>query len=93
MTLKINPPGKCGREHNRLAVGPAVVDDPHDLGLETHVEHAVGLVEDDVGDAAQVRHLARVGRQHVDHTARRAHDDFRACAQYENLERQSAKNG
>ncbi len=36
MTSPLHPPGNCGGEHNRLAVGPAIVDDPHDLGLEPH---------------------------------------------------------
>jgi hypothetical protein len=34
---KINLPGKRGGEHNSLAVGPAVVDDPHDLGLQNPI--------------------------------------------------------
>ena len=71
-------PGEGGREHDRLPVWPAVVNDPHDLGLEAHVEHAVSLVEHDVGDPSQVGHLPRVGRQHVDHPPRRANDYFGA---------------
>ncbi len=51
MTLKINPPGKCDREHNKLAVGPAVVDDPHDLGLEPH-------------DSNKINPPGKCGREH-----------------------------
>ena len=66
-----------------MPVGPAVVDDPHDLGLEAHVEHSVRLVEDDVCDSPQIRHLARVGRQHVDHPSRGAHYDLSAWVQFQ----------
>ena len=66
-----------------MPVGPAVVDDPHDLGLEAHVEHSVRLVEDDVCDSPQIRHLAGVGRQHVDHPSRGAHYDLSAWVQFQ----------
>ena len=36
-----------GREEQRLAVVRGLGDDPVDGGLEAHVEHAVGLVEDE----------------------------------------------
>jgi len=57
--------GPGGGPHAGLAVGPDLADDLADLGLETHVEHAVGLVKDEVGDAAKVG-LARL--EHVNQT-------------------------
>ena len=40
--------GPRGAEHGRLAVGSDLLDDLAYLGLEAHVEHAVGLVEHQV---------------------------------------------
>ena len=42
-----------GREEQRLAVGRARLDDAVDGGLEAHVEHPVGLVEDEHHDRVQ----------------------------------------
>ncbi|KAH9408414.1 hypothetical protein TYRP_012087 [Tyrophagus putrescentiae] len=82
---RLHDPRKGGAEHDRLPVGADPVDDAHHLRLKAHVEHAVGLIEDDVGAAAEVGHSARVGRQHVDHAARRADDNLRARLQVANL--------
>ena len=66
-----------GGEHECLAVvGPGhvlLLNDPPDLGLETHIEHPVGLVEDEVadvgkGDPAALDHVdepAGGGREEV----------------------------
>ncbi len=62
-TLHLLGPG--GREHERLSVGTDLLQDLADLGLETHVEHAIGLVHDKVSDTAEVG-LASV--YHVDQT-------------------------
>jgi len=48
-----------GRQDDRLALGADLADDPVDGRAEPHVEHAVGLVEDERGDVAQ-RHVAAV---------------------------------
>ena len=42
-----------GREEQRLAVGRALGHDAVDRGLEAHVEHAVGLVEDEDAHAVE----------------------------------------
>ncbi len=55
---KINPPGRRGGEHNSLVVGPAVVDDPHDLGLEPHDSKITHL-----GNMAENIPVWRLGRQ------------------------------
>ena len=46
------------REEERLALGGGLGDDPVDGRLEAHVEHAVGLVEDEDADAARARRAA-----------------------------------
>ena len=42
-----------GREEQRLALAGGAVDDPVDGGLEAHVEHPVGLVEDEDADVLE----------------------------------------
>ena len=42
-----------GREEQRLALARALGHDAVDGGLEAHVEHAVGLVEDEDADAVE----------------------------------------
>jgi hypothetical protein len=42
-----------GREEQGLAVGRGLGDDAVDGGLEAHVEHAVGLVQDEEADVLQ----------------------------------------
>ena len=46
-------PLEGGREEERLAVGRGAVDEPVDGGPEAHVEHPVGLVEDEHADAPE----------------------------------------
>ena len=63
-----------GREQQRLVLALDVAEDPLDLGQEAHVGHAVGLVDDDVGDVGdrdrlaldQVDHAARGGDHEID---------------------------
>lgn len=69
-------------EHERLTVRTNLADDLADLRLETHVEHAVGLVENEVSDAAEVR-LLRL--EHVDETAGRGDDDLHAALEVADL--------
>ena len=49
--------GEGGTEHERLSFRDAghvlSVDDSSNLGLETHVEHSVGLIEDEVSDVGE----------------------------------------
>lgn len=53
--------------HASLTVGANLADDLANLGLETHVQHAVSLVKNEVGDAAKV---GLAGLEHVDKTTR-----------------------
>mmetsp|Transcript_7805 Transcript_7805/g.22288 ORF Transcript_7805/g.22288 Transcript_7805/m.22288 type:complete len:285 (-) Transcript_7805:570-1424(-) len=59
--------------HERLPVGAALRADLPDLGLKAHVQHAIRLVEAQVGHALQVG-VAMI--QEVDETARRRDDDL-----------------
>ena len=43
-----------GREEHRLAIARQPADDAVDLRLEAHVEHPVGLVEDENADVREV---------------------------------------
>ncbi|GBE61470.1 ATP-dependent RNA helicase, putative [Babesia ovata] len=46
--------GPSGRPHESLSVGPDLAHNLPDLWLETHIKHAICLVEDEVSDASQV---------------------------------------
>ena len=61
-----------GGEEQRLALGGAGGDDPVHGGAEAHVEHPVGLVEDQRADVAQVKGPAL---ELVLQAARGGHDD------------------
>ena len=54
--------GPGGGPHKHLAVGPNLLEDLPNLGLEAHVQHAVSLVQAEVGDPLQVHlpHLQEV---------------------------------
>ena len=71
--------GERGREHERLTTmglgHVLLLDDAADLGLETHVQHAVGLVEHEVADPGK-RDASALDE--VDETARRRHEQVAA---------------
>ena len=69
----LDRPGERSAEHDKLPVRPAVFYDLHDLGLEPHVEHSVGLVEDEVRHSLQVCHLHL---DHIDHPSWRSDRDL-----------------
>jgi hypothetical protein len=50
----LNLLGPGSREKEGLSVGSDLRDNLSDLGLETHVEHSVGFVHDEVGDSLEV---------------------------------------
>ena len=64
-----------GREEHRLALGRDHRDDALDVGEEPHVEHLVGLVENEDANVRQVE-VAAIGE--VDDPARGADDDLDA---------------
>lgn len=74
--------GPSGGPHECLTIGPDLANNLADLGLETHVKHAVSLVKDQVGNTAQVG-LAAL--QHVDQTTRGGDADLDTLRQVANL--------
>ena len=65
--------GPGGRKHQGLPVWADLADDLANLRLETHVQHTISLVHDEVGDTPKVG-LARL--QHVNETTRGGDDDL-----------------
>ena len=65
-------PVERGGEEERLTLARAAANDPVDRGTEAHVEHPVGLVEDEDADAVERQCPARElileppGRRHDD---------------------------
>jgi hypothetical protein len=49
------------------------------LRLETHVEHAVGFVKNEVSHSLKVDEASRVGGQKLNHATGSADDDFRTA--------------
>ena len=67
-----------GREERRLPLGRGLLQDPLDVLDEAHVEHLVGLVEDEEADVVEVERAAA----HVVHDAAgRADHDLDAALQ------------
>lgn len=71
-----------GGPHAGLTVGTDLTDDLADLGLETHVQHAIGLVKNQVGDTAKV---GTSGLQHVNQTTGSGNADLNTAAQVTDL--------
>lgn len=69
--LDILRPGRT--EHESLTVRADLADDFTDLGLETHVQHAIRLVHDEVSDPTQIR-LASL--KHIDETTGGGNDNL-----------------
>ena len=65
-----------GAEERRLAAARRAAEDRLDVDDEAHVEHAVGLVEDDGVDPVEAQLAAS---DEVEHPARRADHDLRAA--------------
>ena len=84
--------GECGAEHDDLFVRPAVVDDPHDLRFESHVEQPIGFIQNEIGDPAKVGDSAGVCCQHVDHAAGRADEDLGSALQFGDLLRNASSS-
>ena len=72
----------CRAEHQRLTVRADLADNFADLGLETHVEHTICFIHDQVSDPAEVR-LARL--QHVNQTPGGCNNDLHTTLQIADL--------
>ena len=78
--LHVLGPGRA--EHQGLTIGANLADNFPDLRLETHVEHTVCFVHDEVSNAAEVR-LVRL--QHINQTPGGCNNDLHAALQIANL--------
>ena len=74
--------GPGSTEHERLSIRSNLFENLLDLRLESHVEHSVGFVENEVGDSSEVR-LARL--DHVDESSRSSDDNFGSSLEISNL--------
>ena len=74
--------GPGGREEERLSVRSDLGDNLPDLRLESHVEHSVGLVHDEVRDSSEVD-LARL--EHVDQSSGGGDDDLGSSLEVSDL--------
>ena len=73
--MRPTSPSSVAREQQRLALARGHLHDSVDDRAEAHVEHPVGLVEDEQPDAAE-RHVAAVDQ--VEQPSRRRDEDVRA---------------
>lgn len=62
-----------GAEHEGLTVRSDLAYDLTDLGLETHIQHAISFVHDEISDATKVG-LASL--EHVDETTRSGNNNL-----------------
>ena len=72
----MHPLRRRRREERGLPLLVGLREDALDVRRESAVEHLVGLVEDEVGDAVEAH---RAALQVVEHAARRPNDDLRAA--------------
>lgn len=71
-----------GGPHACLPIGANLGNDSANLRLETHVQHAISLIEDKISDTAKV---SPTSIEHVDQTAWRSNADLDTTAQITNL--------
>jgi hypothetical protein len=74
--------GPSSGPHESLTVRADLTDDLSDLGLETHVKHAISLVEDQVSYSAKV---GLAGLEHVDKTTRSGDAHLNTAIEITNL--------
>jgi hypothetical protein len=70
-SLNLLGPGR--REQEGLSVGSDLRDDLSDLGLETHVQHPIGFVHDQVGNSLEV---GSTRLEHIDKSTRSGDTDL-----------------
>jgi hypothetical protein len=74
--------GPCGGPHASLTVRANLANDLANLRLETHVQHAIGLVENQVGNATKV---GTTSLQHINETAGGSDTNLDATGQVTDL--------
>ena len=73
---------QCCREKQRLPVGGQFRQNAPDVRQEAHIEHPIGLVEN---EHFNTRQIDRISIEMVDQPARRRNDDGHAAAQLPDL--------
>ena len=79
----LDPGGERRADEVRAAILRSRVQDRLELVAEAHVEHLVGLVEDDLFDTTRIE---RAALDVIEHASRRADDDARTAVQLAHLE-------
>lgn len=69
-------------EHESLTIGSNLFENLLDLRFESHVQHPVGFVHDEVGNTTQVG-LSRL--EHIDQSSRSGNNDFGTSLEITNL--------
>lgn len=78
----LNVLGPRGAEHEGLTVRANLADDLANLRFETHVQHPVSLVHDQVGHTTQVSFASL---EHVNQSSRCSDDDFNSTLKITDL--------
>jgi hypothetical protein len=74
--------GPGSRPHEGLSVGSNLVDNLSNLRLETHIEHSVGLIENQVGHSSKV---SLSGLEHIEKSAGSGNDNLHTSGKVSNL--------
>lgn len=74
--------GPCSGPHASLTVRANLGDNLADLGLETHVQHAIGLIQNEVGNTTKV---GATSLEHVNQTTGSRNANFDTTAQVTDL--------
>ena len=72
----------CSRPHASLTIGTNLSNDLANLRLKTHVKHAVGLVQNEVSNAAEVRFSCF---EHINKTSRSGNAHFNTAGKVTDL--------
>lgn len=78
----LNILGPCCTKHQCLSIRTNLTDDLADLRLETHIQHTISFIHDQVRYAAQVRPL---GLKHINQPTRSSDHNFNTPLQVANL--------
>ena len=74
--------GPSGGPHASLSIRANLGDDGANLRLETHVQHTISLIKNEIGDTAKV---STASVQHIDQTTRSSNANLHTTAEVANL--------
>lgn len=72
----------CGTEHEGLTIRANLTNDLSNLGLETHIEHTISFVHDEIGHSAKI---CFVSLKHIDETTGGGNHNLDATLQIADL--------